>query len=134
MRALYFKEKMRLVSPEISRDLIYIDDVIDAYLSINRLKKHGGDVINIGTGVQSSIKEVVETAVRVTGETTDFRWGEMEKRAWDTAYWVADISRARQLLGWHPSIMLEKGLFLMWNWYKNNRQVYPVKPCDDRKL
>ena len=70
MKALYFKEKMSLVSQEISRDHIYVEDVVDVYLLIDQLKNFVGEIFNIGTGIQSSVKDVVETTVRVTGKTT----------------------------------------------------------------
>jgi len=124
MRALYFKEPINLVSPEISRDQIYVEDVVDAYLLVDRLKNFAGEIFNIGTGVQSSIREVVETTVRVTGRTTDFRWGEMKRRMWDTSNWVADVSKARSLLGWVPKMSPEKGLSLMWEWFVANRSFY----------
>lgn len=124
MNALYRKEKMNLVSPQISRDYIYVEDVINAYLLIDKFKNFTGKIFNIGTGVQSSIKDVVETAIKVTGETADFRWGQMTPRAWDTNNWVADISKARQLLNWSPKVSLEEGLSLMWEWFKSNSVLY----------
>ncbi|MFA5143679.1 MAG: NAD-dependent epimerase/dehydratase family protein [Candidatus Omnitrophota bacterium] len=124
MRSLYFKEKMNLVSPKISRDHIYVDDMVDAYLAIARLKKYHGEIFNIGTGRQSSIKDVVEAAVKVTGRTTDFVWGGMERRVWDTNNWVADISKAKKLLNWRPKVNLEKGLALTWEWFKTNHAYY----------
>lgn len=127
MKALYFKESMNLVSPDTSHDHIYIDDMIDAYLLTDRLKDFPGGVFNIGTGRQSSIRDVVETAVRITGKTADFRWNMMEARGWDTADWVADISKARQLLHWSPKIPLEKGLALTWEWFKANHSFYDCR-------
>ena len=124
MKALYCTEKMDLVSPEISRDHIYVDDVIDAYLLVDRLRNFAGEVFNIGTGVQSSIKNVVGVAVRITGKTADFKWGEMKPRTWDTDNWVADISKAKKLLKWLPKTSLEKGLSLTWKWFKVNRSLY----------
>jgi nucleoside-diphosphate-sugar epimerase len=124
MKALYFTKKMELVSPEISRDLIYVEDMVDAYLLTDQLKKYPGEVFNIGTGRQCSIKDVVETAVKVTGRAADFRWGKMKPRAWDTANWVADISKAGKLLNWHPAVKLEEGLSLMWEWSKANLPEY----------
>lgn len=124
MKSLYSKESMDLVSPEISRDQIYVDDMVNAYLLVDKLKKHPGEIFNIGTGIQSSIRDVVEAAVKVTGKTTDFRWGNMKQRMWDTTSWVADISKARKLLGWIPRISLEKGLSLMWKWFKVNHSFY----------
>lgn len=127
LKSLYFGEKINLVSPEISHDQIYVDDVVDTYLLVDKLKKYSGEIFNIGTGKQSSIKDIVEIAVRVTGRITDFKWGHMEKRRWDTTNWVADISKAKQLLGWTPKINLEKGLFLTWKWYESNHHFYAQK-------
>lgn len=124
MKALYFKEKMNLVSPKISHDHIYVEDVVDVFLMVDQLKRLAGEIFNVGTGIQSSVRDVVEAAVRVTGETADFRWGEMKPRTWDTNHWVADISKARQSLNWSPKVSLEKGLSLMWEWFKSNHSLY----------
>jgi len=65
MNALYFKKSMNLVDPETARDQIYVDDIAEAYLKIEELKKNPGEYFNIGTGVQSTIKDVVDIAVKV---------------------------------------------------------------------
>ncbi|OGX19181.1 MAG: hypothetical protein A3K83_04615 [Omnitrophica WOR_2 bacterium RBG_13_44_8b] len=127
LEALYLREKMNLVSPEISRDHIYVDDMVNAYLLIDKLKKYGGEIFNIGTGIQYSIKQVVRAAVKVTGKTADFRWGKMKKRPWDTTNWVADISKARKFLVWAPRINLERGLGLAWKWFERNYNFYNKK-------
>lgn len=124
MRALYFKKNMNLVSGEIARDMIYVDDVVDAYLLVEQLKKYPGEIFNIGTGIRSTIKHIVEKAAEVTGERTSFKWGRMKPRIWDTANWVADISKSKQLLGWSPQIDLKRGLSLAWEWFKANHQLY----------
>lgn len=124
MKALMFNEEMNLVAPETARDQIYIDDVVDAYLKIDELKNNSGEYFNIGTGIQSTIKEVVDTAVKIIQKTAPFKWGTMENRSWDTNNWVADISKARQLLKWTPKINLKQGLKLTWDWFQNNYQYY----------
>lgn len=124
MNALMFNQEMNLVAPETARDQIYIDDMVDAYLKIDELKNNPGEYFNIGTGVQSTIKEVVETAIKITKKNAQFKWGTMEGRSWDTNNWVADISKARQLLKWTPKINLEQGLKLNWEWFQKNYQFY----------
>ena len=124
MNALMFNQEMNLVAPETARDQIYVDDMVDAYLKIDELKNNPGEYFNIGTGVQSTIKEMVDTAVKVTQKNAQFKWGTMEGRSWDTNNWVADISKARQLLKWTPKINLEQGLKLTWNWFQKNYQLY----------
>jgi len=124
MKALMFNEEMSLVAPETARDQIYVDDMVDAYLKIDELKNNPGEYFNIGTGIQSTIKEVVDTAIKVTKKNAQFKWGTMKNRSWDTNNWVADISKARQLLNWTPKINLEQGLKLTWNWFQNNHKLY----------
>ncbi|MCX6727086.1 MAG: NAD(P)-dependent oxidoreductase [Candidatus Shapirobacteria bacterium] len=124
MNALFFNKEMNLVAPETARDQIYVDDMVDAYLKIEELKNNPGEYFNIGTGIQSTIKEVVDTAVKVTGKTAQFKWGGMEKKSWDTNHWVADVSKAGRLLKWTPKINLEQGLKLTWDWFQNNHKFY----------
>lgn len=124
MNALMFNREMNLVSPDTARDQIYVDDIVDAYLKINELKNNPGEYFNIGTGIQSTIKQVVDTAVKVTGKTAQFKWGAMEGRSWDTNNWVADISKAKKLLKWTPKINLEQGLKFTWEWFQKNYKFY----------
>lgn len=124
LKSLFLKKEINLVSPEISRDQIFIDDIIEAYLKIEEMKNCRGECFNIGTGIQSSIKEVVETAIKVTRVKIKLNWDCMEPRSWDTKNWVADISKARQLLKWKPKISLGKGIYLTWKWFLNNSNFY----------
>jgi nucleoside-diphosphate-sugar epimerase len=124
MRALYFKEQMNLVSSTTARDFIYVDDMVEAYLRVDQMKRYPGEVFNIGTGRQETIKTLVKTAVEATGCSTEFHWGKMPARRWDTNRWVADIKKAQQCLDWQPRINLKDGLALMWAWYKENHRRY----------
>lgn len=124
MNALMFNKEMNLVSPETARDQIYVDDMVDAYLKIDELKNNPGEYFNIGTGIQSTLKDMVDISVKVTQKTAPFKWGSMEGRSWDTNNWVADISKARQLLKWTPKTSLEQGLKLTWNWFQKNYKFY----------
>lgn len=124
LKSLYYGNRMDLVSSDISRDWIYIDDVVRAYLLINKLKKFSGQVFNIGTATQHNIRQVVELATEVTGKTAVFKWGKMDNRIWDTSYWVAEISKSRKLLGWKPGVDLRQGLLLNWDWMITNLHLY----------
>ncbi|MCX5698500.1 MAG: NAD-dependent epimerase/dehydratase family protein [Candidatus Omnitrophica bacterium] len=124
LKALYLHNRMNLVSPNISRDWIYIDDIVDAYLLVNKLKNYSGEVFNIGTGVQKTIKQIVVLAFKVTNEECNLRWNKMKNRKWDTGYWLADISKANKLLRWDSRINLYDGLSLTWEWFKRNLSHY----------
>jgi len=115
---------MNLVSPHIARDMIYVDDVVDAYLKVDRLKAFPGEYFNISTGVQSSMADVVRLAAEVSGRTTEFRWSGMPARSWDTDIWVADTHKAETVLGWTSATPLRDGLSKMWAWFQTHRNLY----------
>jgi len=117
MTSLINDKKMNLVSPTIARDYIYIDDMVSAYLKVNQLKKHSGEYFNIGTGVQTSLKELAEIAQNSSGKKGNFVWGGMKNRAWDSDIWVGDISKAKRLLKWQPKFSLFEGLAETYSWF-----------------
>ncbi len=127
MKSLLNKEDMKLVDPKIARDMIYVDDVVDAYLQIDKIKKFSGEIFNICSGRQYSIKDIVNKAVKITGESTNFIWGGMTNRSWDTKVWVGDNSKMKQLINWEVLTTLELGLKKTWDWYKKYHYLYNTK-------
>ena len=103
-------QDLSLVPPETARDFVYVDDVVDAFLRTGELSKLRGDIINIGTGVQSTIRDVVEAIVQHTDARVECRWGAMQPRIWDSGTWVADCTKAKTLLGWRARTSLNQGL------------------------
>jgi nucleoside-diphosphate-sugar epimerase len=107
---------LEMVGPDVARDFVYVDDVVEALLDLPAAARLRGDVINLGTGVQTSLREVVEAVLEVTGARPEVRWGAMPPRQWDTDRWCADVSLARLLLGWVPRHTLRQGLARMAAW------------------
>jgi UDP-glucose 4-epimerase len=113
-----------LVNPKIVRDFVYVDDVTAAYLSAATVESDDpGSVYNIGSGIQTSIAEVVETARQSIGITTKPEWGSMEDRIWDTDTWVCDNRLAVEKLGWRPHHLFEKGFRKMVDWFRQNPEI-----------
>ena len=84
------------------RDYIHVSDLADAHaLAIDALAHHAGLTLNLGTGVGSSNREVINTVKSVTG--LDFEVRYVERRPGDPAAAVASNGRARSVLGWEPS-------------------------------
>ncbi len=109
-----------LADPDIARDYIYIDDVLDAYcLAAARPGPERGPVYNVGTGRQISLREVVEAARAALNVKAEPRWGSMPRRAWDTSVWVADNGKLRRDLGWQPRFTLTQGLSAMAQWFRD---------------
>jgi len=110
-----------LVSPDIARDYIYVDDVIEAYLlAATQPGRELGAVYNVGTGIQTSLRDVVEVARRVLGIVVEPQWGSMPSRPWDTNIWVSDNQKIRAVLDWHPRHTFEQAFRLMANWFRSS--------------
>ena len=78
-----------LVNPDTARDYVYTEDVVDAYVrAVTVRTPEAGPIYNVGTGVQTPLRAVVEVAREVLA-ILPARWGTMPGRIWDTAVWVA---------------------------------------------
>jgi nucleoside-diphosphate-sugar epimerase len=114
-----------LVSPHIARDYIYVDDVLDAYLLAVGDKWDAPDAIyNVGTGVQTTIEEIVKIAQRVLNITAAPEWGSMSDRTWDTSVWIADARSIYQQLGWLPHNKVEQGFQKFVDWLNTNNEMH----------
>ncbi|MDQ1377393.1 MAG: hypothetical protein QOE15_1566 [Acidimicrobiaceae bacterium] len=113
-----------LVSPATARDYIYVDDVVDACLAAAAAPgQEPGAVYNVGTGRQSSLREVVELVRAEMGITAEPVWGSMAPRSWDTDVWVADSGQIRAQLGWQPSHALPEGFRLLVGWLRDQPEI-----------
>lgn len=108
-----------MVGRRVARDFVYIDDVVEALTDVDGLLKVGREVINLGTGTQTTLEQFVGAVREVTGMSSPVRWGGMQARQWDTTSWVADPAKAEQLLNWTASHTLVQGLAKTLAWLKN---------------
>ncbi len=120
IKAIIENKQIKLTSGKQRRDFIYIQDVVDIYIKTLSLgNKLSGQVLNMGTGIEYTNDEVVQTLFKVTGKKVKIEKGAFPKRLWDTAHWIADISKTKKLLKWKPKFTLEKGLKKTYEWKVN---------------
>ncbi|MCH5196563.1 MAG: UDP-glucose 4-epimerase GalE [Oscillospiraceae bacterium] len=103
------------------RDYIHVTDLANAHiLAVKYLRNgNGSDIFNLGNGVGYSVREVIETARKVTGHPIPAV--ESPRRAGDPARLVASSEKAREVLGWDPTHdSLEEIIADAWNWHKNH--------------
>ena len=115
-------KKIKLVSPDISRDLIYIDDVINFYILIAKNNKLRGEIFNLGYGKKITIKDIYDYLKTITNYKISNKWSTMKNRSWDQKVWFSDMSHVKKKLGWSPKYNFKKGLFKTLLWYKKNSQ------------
>ena len=107
------------------RDYIHVTDLAKAHILAVEYLMNGGesDIFNLGNGVGYSVKEVIETARRVTGHPIPAK--EEARRAGDPARLVASGEKARKILGWEPEIKdLADIISSAWKWHKAHRDGY----------
>lgn len=110
------------------RDYIHVTDLAQAHILAVQYLNNGGesDIFNLGNGVGYSVREVIETARKVTGHSIPAT--ETSRRAGDPARLVASSEKAKSVLGWKPvHDSLEEIIASAWNWHKNHPNGYDEK-------
>ncbi len=97
-----------------TRDYVYVGDVVDAML---RATDHDGGVYNVGTGTETSVLELYDAIVAVTGierapERAEARLGELQRSS-------LDPTAAERDLGWRAETSLDEGLRKTWSWVQD---------------
>jgi len=107
------------VSPHISRDFVYVDDVTEAFVdaSLNLTEEDYGESFNIGAGRRTTIGDVAELAREVfsIAGTPAFT---MPERRWDLPEWYANPLKAKQRLRWSPRTEFRQGLGRTIDWFR----------------
>ena len=101
---------------EQTRDFTYVDNVVDGVLRSCEAPGANGQTINVATGGRISLNTLFETMRQLVG--ADVRPTYAEPRKGDVRDSQADISKARQLLGYEPKVSFEDGLKRTVDWYR----------------
>ncbi|HET7648579.1 MAG TPA: GDP-L-fucose synthase [Gaiellaceae bacterium] len=105
-----------------TREFLYVDDCVEG-LVLAAARYDGGEPVNLGTGVETSIRELAETIADLTGFEGELRWdtsmpnGQPRRRL--------DASRARELFGFEARTRLRDGLARTVDWYRSSLVASP---------
>ena len=117
IRAALTGTPLRLTAPGYTRDLIFVEDVVDAYIAAATTEGIDGELINVATGRPTANEETVRLIARITGRAIAIAPEPFPARATDTAVWCADVHKAQRLLGWRAAHDLEQGLAKTIAWH-----------------
>jgi nucleoside-diphosphate-sugar epimerase len=101
---------------EQTRDLTYVDNVVDANLRAMKSDLAPGVAINVGGGSSVSINELFRAMKKLTGSAVEARHA--PARAGDVRHSLASIDRAHELLGYRPNVSWQDGLERTVAWYR----------------
>ena len=107
------------------RDYIHVNDLAQAHILAMKYLRNGGesDIFNLGNGVGFTVKEVIETARKVTGHAIPAK--EEARRAGDPSTLIASSEKAKSILGWNPKYAdLETIIDTAWRWHKGHPNGY----------
>ena len=107
---------------EQTRDFTYVANVVDGVLRACEAPDASGKVINVATGDRISLNRLFEAMRKVIGADVKPAYG--APRAGDVRDSQADITRAKELLGYEPSVRLEEGLQRTIEWMTRNVERY----------
>lgn len=105
---------------EQSRDFTYVENVVDETLRACEAEGASGRVFNGGTGARITLNQVLRVLEKVSGQKIKAEY--QEPRRGDIRDSQADISLAREILGYNPRVLFEEGLERTWEWYQTNYQ------------
>lgn len=107
-----------LVAPQVARDFVFVSDAVEALVNAAVFMKPAlfGHSINIGTGKQTSLKELVKCAAELFDVSKEPIWGSMPNRKWDLEQWRGNYAKAKQLIYWEPRVTLREGLLKTSEW------------------
>lgn len=100
-----------------SRDFVFVENIVDANLLACQNDAAVGEVFNIGTGRETSLLELLDMLGRAAGEQADPIFA--PPRAGDVRHSHGDITRAREVLGYRPTLDLADALATTFAWYRD---------------
>ena len=115
-----FKSGIIYGDGEQSRDFTYVTNAVDANLRAAESATAVGKVINVANGQRTTLNELLDALKKITGRT-DVEAEYREPRLGDVRHSLADITRARDFLGYEPQVGLEEGLRNTLEWWKRSR-------------
>lgn len=107
-----------LVSPDISRDFVFVEDCVEAFLdaALKIDDEKSGRSYNIATGRKTTMGDLVEVTRKAFSIAKEPEWGSMSNRKWDLAEWFGDPTAFENDFGWKARTSLEDGLRRYSQW------------------
>jgi len=128
------KQDIKLGSTSPTRDFTFVEDTVSGMLSAINKKKSIGEIINIGSGYEISIKQLITVIEKISGQKINIKKETKRVRPLKSEVFrlVASIKKAKKILNWSPKYSgikgLENGLRKTLDWFKKNKNSGNYKP------
>ncbi len=114
--------ELRLGALTPTRDFNYVADTVSGFLAVARCDRAVGHVVNVGSGREISIGDLVKKVIQITGKEVHVTTDEQRVRPKNSEVnrLLCDSTRAREWAGWQPQHSLDEGLAATSKWIEQN--------------
>ena len=116
-------ESPKLSTPESVRDYIFIDDIIEYYLNIDKIKWDFWWIYNIWNWIQYKISEIVEIIKKISNSNINPQYWKESIKQNEPKVWVSDNSKALEVF-WINNHSIKDWLEKTYDWFRNNLEFY----------
>lgn len=118
-RALHGEPLVITGTGEETRDFIYVDDLVTGLLAAAEATGAPGEAFNLGTGIQTRVIDLAEIVIKACRSTSRIEFA--PRRPWDRSiHREADISKAKSVLGFQPTVGIREGVERTVDWFRAN--------------
>ena len=107
-----------------TREFNYVDNIIDGFIAAAQVEEVPDGPVNIGTGKEISIRDLVQKIHSISRSTSQLEIGALKDRPTEIWRMCADNQRAQQLLNWRPRVSFDEGLNRTVDWFRNFLKIY----------
>ena len=114
--------ELHLGATSPTRDFTYVDDTVAGFLAVAGCDRAVGEVVNVGSGQEIAIGDLVRLLVEITGADAKIVTDEdrLRPESSEVERLLADTTRAREWTGWAPQVSLRDGLTRTSDWVRDN--------------
>jgi nucleoside-diphosphate-sugar epimerase len=119
--------ELPMTGGEQTREFNYVSDIVDGFVKASCSPAAIGEIINIGNGIEYTLKDVVERISSIAGRPLTARFGALPYRSGEAWHFYGDNTKAKRLLNWSPKVDLDAGLRMTIDWYRK-QSIQPGTP------
>ena len=110
-----------------TREFNYVDNVVDGLMAAGQSKQGVGEVINLASGEEISIKDLILMIYKLSDSKSELKIGALPYRPTEIWRMSGDYGKAKNLLGWSPKVPFEEGLKRTIEWFRKFLEVFEGK-------
>ncbi len=112
-------EELATTEGRQTREFNFVENLVEGFLKAGTIDAAVGEIINIGCGRETQIRDLVTMIHSLTGSESTLKIGALPDRPGEIRRMSADNAKARSLLGWEPRVTLEEGLERTIEWFRS---------------